>query len=143
LPWVRDPGVRRAAEELLSRLPARVTRVPTHGDYQHFNMLWSRQGLTGIVDWSGIWLGPPEIDVSHCRLNLAVLYGPAVADDFRDAYEAVAGRRVDQWVDVHRIGNYNDRWPDFIPIQVHGRAPVRRGMTARVEELLRRALNRS
>jgi aminoglycoside phosphotransferase (APT) family kinase protein len=119
-----------------------MIRVPTHGDYQHFNMLWSRERLTGIIDWSGIWLGPPEIDVCHCRLNLAVLYGADVAEQFRHAYEAEAGREVDPWHDVRALGNYNDDWPNFIPIQVHGRAVIRPGMTARVEELLRRALSR-
>jgi aminoglycoside phosphotransferase (APT) family kinase protein len=120
-----------------------VARVPTHGDYQHFNLLWSRERLTGIVDWSGIWLGPPEVDVCHCRLNLAVLYSAEVAEEFRAIYEAEAGRAVDPWHDVHRLGVYGKEWPRFIPIQVHGRAPVRRGMTARVEDLLRRALNRA
>ena len=140
--WVRDAGVRRAAEELVASAPKRIARVATHGDYQHFNMLWSRERLTGIVDWSGIWIGPPEVDVCHCRLNLAVLYSADVADQFRDAYEAEAGRRVDRWHDVHRLGVYNDQWPRFIPVQVHGRVPLRRGMTVRVEELLRRALCR-
>jgi aminoglycoside phosphotransferase (APT) family kinase protein len=140
--WVRDPGVRRAAEALVANPPARIARVPTHGDFQHFNMLWSREKLTGIVDWSGIWMGPPEVDVCHCRLNLAVLYSADVAEEFRLAYEAVAGRTVDVWHDVHRLGVYNRGWQRFIPIQVHGRAAVRRGMTARVEELLRRTLDR-
>ncbi len=140
--WVRDPGVRRAAEELVAKPPDRIARVATHGDYQHFNMLWSRGRLSGVLDWSGIWIGPPEVDACHCRLNLAVLYSPDVADQFRDAYETEAGRRVDPWHDVHRLGVYNDDWRRFIPIQVHGRAAVRRGMTARVEELLRRTLSR-
>jgi aminoglycoside phosphotransferase (APT) family kinase protein len=140
--WVRDPGLRRAAEDLVATPPARIARVATHGDYQHFNMLWSRGRMSGIVDWSGIWNGPPEVDVCHGRLNLAVLYGADVADEFRDIYEAEAGRRVDSWHDVHRLGVYSDDWPRFIPIQVHRRASVRRGMTARVEQLLRRALSR-
>lgn len=140
--WVRDAGLRAAAEELIATPPRRVARVPSHSDYQHFNMLWSRGRMTGLVDWSGIWLGPPEIDVCHCRLNLAVLYSVDIAERFRVRYESVSGRRVDPWHDVHRIGVYNRGWPGFIPKQVAGRAPIPPRMTHRIEQLLRVALAR-
>lgn len=138
--WVRDPAMRTAAEALVAKPPEAHNAVPTHGDFQHFNMLWSRGKLTGLLDWSGIWMGPPEIDVSHCRLNLAVLYSVEVAEQFRTIYESVAGRAVDPWHDVYRLGNYSERWPGFIPTQVHGRAPIPPRMTDRVEQLLRVSL---
>lgn len=138
--WVRDAGLRRAAEGLLAMPPPPVALVPCHGDYQHFNLLWSRGRLTGIVDWNGIWLAPPELDVSHCRLNLAVLYGYDAAEAFRRHYESHAGRVVNQWWDVSGIGSFGTEWPSFIPRQVAGRAPLLPGMLARVEELLRRAM---
>jgi hypothetical protein len=114
-----------------------------HGDFQHFNLLWSRGRLTGVVDWGSAASGPPDMDAGHCRLNLAVLFGADWAERFRLAYEAVAGRRVDPWWDLYALASYNDSWPQFIPVQVDGRAPVEvAGMTGRVEELLHLTLRR-
>jgi aminoglycoside phosphotransferase (APT) family kinase protein len=114
-----------------------------HRDFQHFNFLWRRGRLTGAVDWGMAATGPPDLDVGHCRLNLAVLFGADVAERFRLAYEAEAGRSTDPWWDLHSIAVYGDAWPGFIPIQVAGRAPVdTAGMTARVEDLLAATLRR-
>jgi aminoglycoside phosphotransferase (APT) family kinase protein len=123
-------------------------RAPTrtcflHRDYQHFNMLWSRERLTGVVDWSEACIGPPEVDVGHCRLNLTVLFSADVADRFRAMYEAESGHRVDAWWDVHALLSYGPSWKKFLPLQIDGRAPLDvEGMTGRMEELLGRALRR-
>ena len=115
-----------------------------HRDYQHFNLLWSRERLTGVVDWIEASLGPPEIDVGHCRLNLAVLFSADIAERFRALYEAEAGRVLDPWWDVHALLSYGDAWKRFLPIQIDGRAPLDTGgMTSRVEDLLERALVRA
>jgi aminoglycoside phosphotransferase (APT) family kinase protein len=42
-------------------------RAPTrscflHRDYQHFNMPWARERLTGVVDWSEACIGPSEVE---------------------------------------------------------------------------------
>jgi Ser/Thr protein kinase RdoA (MazF antagonist) len=126
------------------RQPApRSARGFIHRDFQHFNILWRRGRLTGIVDWGMASTGPLDVDVGHCRLNLAVLFGADRAERFRRAYEAEAGRAVDPWWDLHALASYNDSWPQFIPIQVAGRAPVdTAGMTARVEDLLAATLRR-
>ena len=114
-----------------------------HRDFQHFNLLWSRGRLTGVVDWGNAASGPPDIDTGHCRLNLAVLFGAEWAERFRIAYEARAGRRVDPWWDLYALASYNDSWQEFIPIQVNGRARVdAAGMTGRVEELIDATLRR-
>jgi aminoglycoside phosphotransferase (APT) family kinase protein len=114
-----------------------------HRDFQHFNFLWRRGQLTGVVDWGMASTGPPDADIGHCRLNLAVLFGADVAERFRLAYEAESGRAVDPWWDLHAIASYGDAWPRFIPVQVAGRAPVDTdGMTARVEDLLEAILRR-
>ncbi len=139
----RRPDVWMAAKRVLEtdRPPGKAVFV--HGDYQHFNILWSRGRLSALVDWSSSRLAPPDVDVGHCRLNLAVLYSAEIAERFRHAYEAEAGRRVEPWWDIHQLTAYNETWRDFIPVQVAGRAPVDvRGMTDRVEELLALALAR-
>ncbi|HEX3266100.1 MAG TPA: aminoglycoside phosphotransferase family protein [Candidatus Limnocylindrales bacterium] len=139
----RRPEVWAAAKRAITAGPPSGERVFVHGDYQHFNMLWARGRLAAIVDWSGSRIGSPDLDVGHCRLNLAVLFDADAAEQFRRAYEAEAGRAVDPWWDVHQLLAYDDTWQDFIPVQVAGRAPVAiTGMTARVEELLALALGR-
>lgn len=96
-----------------------------------------------MVDWGSASAGPPAIDVGHCRLNLAVLFGAAWAEHLRLAYRAETGREVDPWWDLHALASYGDAWRRFIPRQVGGRASVDiDGMTARVEEVMRGTLRR-
>jgi aminoglycoside phosphotransferase (APT) family kinase protein len=62
-----------------------------HRDYHPGNVLWSRGRLSGITDWVNASRGPAGIDVGHCRLNLATLFGVDVAGRFLDAYQALDG----------------------------------------------------
>lgn len=123
-------------------------RAPTrtcflHRDYQHFNLLWSRERLTGVVDWIEACVGPAEVDVGHCRLNLTVLFSADVADRFRAIYEIESGHSVDAWWDVQALLSYGPSWKQFLPIQIDGRAPLDvEGMTGRMEEVLEGALRR-
>lgn len=139
----RSPEVWAAAAALVATDPPECESVFTHGDYQHFNVLWSRGRLSALVDWSWSRVAPRDIDVGHCRLNLAVLFSVDVAERFRLVYESEAGRRVEPWWDVHQLLSYGDDWRSFIRVQVAGRAPLDvRGMTGRVEELLAIVLKR-
>src|SRR5215207_9828717 len=82
---------------------------------------WSPDRLTGVVDWIEACVGPPEIDVGHCRLNLTVLFSADVADRFREMYQAESGHSLDAWWDIHALLSYGavlerlppdpDRWP--------------------------------
>lgn len=144
-PWTDRPDAWRAAIEVyLSRLePADPFFM--HSDYQHFNLLWHRGSISGVLDWVWSWNGPCEIDVGHCALNLAVLFSAGWADRFRLAYEAESGRRCDPRWEIASLMSYvvNPEWPRFIPKQVAGRAPVDvEGMNARVDELLEATLRR-
>lgn len=137
------PDVWAAAKEVVASEPPRCEPVHTHGDFQHFNVLWKRGLLSALVDWSASRMAPPDVDVGHCRLNLAVLFSAEVAERFRLMYESEAGRQVEPWWDVHQLLAYGDDWPAFIPVQVAGRAPLDvRGMTGRVEKLLAGGLAR-
>ncbi len=44
-----------------------------------------------MVDWAVASFGRPEVDVGHCRTNLALLASPQAADDFRSAWLAASG----------------------------------------------------
>ncbi|HEX5214474.1 MAG TPA: aminoglycoside phosphotransferase family protein [Vicinamibacterales bacterium] len=125
--------------------PRTATRTGfIHRDYQHFNLLWSRERLTGVVDWGGARVGPPDVDVGHCRLNLTLLFSAQVAERFRELYEAASGRAVDPYWDVHALLSYGPDWKHFLPLQIAGRAPLEvEGMTRRMEEVLTLALRRT
>jgi aminoglycoside phosphotransferase (APT) family kinase protein len=131
------PAVWEAAFGILrQQAPEPATRF-IHRDFQHFNLLWRRGRLTGVVDWTRSCTGPADFDAGHCRLNLAVLFGADWAERLRLAYEAEAGRAIDPWWDLYAVTAYSDEWRRFIPVQVAGRAPVDvDGMTGRVERLL-------
>jgi aminoglycoside phosphotransferase (APT) family kinase protein len=122
-PWSRHPDRWSAAIDVVRREGPAVARTFVHGDYQHFNLLWSRGRLTGIVDWRTAHWWPPEIDVGHCRLNLAILYGADVAEDFRRRYEAASGRPLDPWWDLRETVGYLPSWAPGITDQVAGRIP--------------------
>lgn len=143
-PWASRPGHWHAAADVLrGAAPAYDVRF-MHGDYQHFNLLWRRGRLTGVVDWTGAFRGPADIDVGHCRLNLAVLYSAERAAEFLASYEADAGRRVDPYWDIlcATAPAFSD-WATFIPIQVGRRARFdSAGIHRRVEDLLAAALRR-
>ena len=133
----------REAIALISEERPPVRTCFLHHDYQHFNMLWSQEQLTGVLDWVDASTGPPEIDVGHCRLNLTVLFSADVAERFRAMYEAESGHTLDAWWDIHALLSYGPSWKRFLPIQIDGRAPLDvDGMTGRMEEVLERALRR-
>jgi aminoglycoside phosphotransferase (APT) family kinase protein len=141
--WAIRPELWEEAMAVIDGPPPALEPGFLHGDYQHFNMVWSRERLTGVLDWPSGSVGPQDADLGHCRLNLAVLYSADWADRFRLAYESEAGRTVEPWWDLFEILQYSPDWEQFIPIQVAGRAAVdAQGMTGRVEELIRSILRR-
>jgi aminoglycoside phosphotransferase (APT) family kinase protein len=80
--WSRRPDIwHRACEIVRHPVPA-YRGVLCHRDFHPGNVLWHHGRVTGVVDWSHACLGPAAADVAHCRLNLAVLFGLDVADEF-------------------------------------------------------------
>ena len=75
--------------------------VLLHRDYHPVNLLWGQARVSGVVDWINACMGPPGVDVAHCRLNLALMYGMAAADAYLAAYQHHApGYRHDFYWDV-------------------------------------------
>jgi aminoglycoside phosphotransferase (APT) family kinase protein len=143
LPDASRPEIWREAIAVVAedRRPTHTCFI--HRDYQHFNLLWSRERLTGVIDWVEASIGPPEVDVGHCRLNLTLLFSADVAERFREIYEAEAGRKLDPWWDVHALLSFGPGWKNFLPFQIDGRAPLEiDGMTSRMEDVLERTLRR-
>lgn len=142
-PDASRPDIWKEAFGLVAQAHAPARTCFIHRDYQHFNLLWTRERLTGVVDWANACTGPPEVDVGHCRLNLTLLFSADVAERFREMYEAEVGRAIDPWWDVHALVSYGPDWGNFLPLQIDGRAPFDvSGMTRRMEEVLERTLRR-
>ena len=88
--WTRRPGVwERVIERLQGTPPASASHF-VHRDYHPGNLLWSQGHVTGVLDFPNSSHGPAAVDLGHCRLNLAQLHGPDVADRFLEVYESVA-----------------------------------------------------
>jgi aminoglycoside phosphotransferase (APT) family kinase protein len=143
-PWTSRPADWRVAGSVVRGTPPAHEIRFAHGDYQHFNLLWRRGRLTGIVDWANAFRGPADVDVAHCRLNLAVLYSADLAAAFLAAYEAEVGRRIDPYWDLRSATSpARHDWEAFIPTQVGGRTPFDpAAMRRRVDDHLAAALRR-
>jgi aminoglycoside phosphotransferase (APT) family kinase protein len=66
--------------------------VLVHRDFHPGNVLWSGSEVSAVIDWSSASVGAPEVDVAHCRVNLAVALGVDVADRFLAIYRDRSGR---------------------------------------------------
>ncbi len=141
LDWLADGGLRDAARDAASG-PLVEEKVLTHGDYQHFNVLWCDGRLSGVVDWPHAGTGNRGSDVGHCRLNLAVLFGPGAAADYLATYESTAGVAVDRRADLRSLLCFDLEWQHFIPRQVAGRTRLDvAGMPGRVAAAVVDTLN--
>lgn len=75
-----------------------------HRDFHPGNVLWRQGSVSGVVDWVHACVGPPAVDVAHCRLNLVVRLdlGRGCADALRD--EAIQlGATWDPWFDIAEV----------------------------------------
>ena len=141
--WAERPDLWDEAFRLHAATSPPADVCVVHRDFQHFNVLWSRGRVSGVVDWVWASQGSPDVDVAHERLNLALLHSVEVAERFRLVYEAEAGRTVDPWWDLNELVSYLPGWGHYLATQVNGAMPVdERGMHARVEALLAAVLAR-
>lgn len=91
--WTRHPRAWSRALEAYATPAPSSRRVFLHRDFHPGNVLWSDGAVSGLVDWAGACAGPPEVDVAHCRFNLAVHAGdPAAADRFLALWQSMTGR---------------------------------------------------
>ncbi|AIY04144.1 hypothetical protein Plano_0179 [Planococcus sp. PAMC 21323] len=88
-----------------------------HRDFHPANVLWENRQVSAIVDWVNACRGPAGIDVGHCRVNLAQMYGISVANDFLAAYERYAGSNFtyDPYWDLVSLTDILDGSPTVYP----------------------------
>lgn len=115
--------------EARSRWPEIVgsPEVLSHGDYWSGNVVWRDGNLIGIVDWPSGARGPAGFDLGWCRLDLVLLFGEQIADEFLAAYEAETGRTVadprlwDIWAAARSEDSVGSWGPNYQPL---GRADL-------------------
>jgi aminoglycoside phosphotransferase (APT) family kinase protein len=88
-PWTAAPQLWEQAIDLIQGPKPEARAVFIHRDYHPLNVLWREGAVNGVVDWINACRGPAAVDVSYCRINLALMFGPATADQFLAAYQAV------------------------------------------------------
>lgn len=86
LRWQRGIDLWLASRPLLAQQPATFV----HRDYHPTNVLFQAGRVRAVVDWINACRGPAGIDVAHCRVNLVLMAGPALADGFLRAYRRFA-----------------------------------------------------
>ncbi|SEQ72727.1 Phosphotransferase enzyme family protein [Virgibacillus subterraneus] len=89
--WSKEPKTWGSAINILTGPRPKTTDCFIHRDYHPANVLWDEGLVSGVVDWVNGCRGPRGVDVGHCRVNLAMLYGVETADGFLKAYQQQAG----------------------------------------------------
>lgn len=89
--WTKKPARWQTAFDQLHAETPSFRETFIHRDFHPTNVLWLDGEVSGVVDWPNACRGPAGIDVGHCRVNLALLYGMEIADLFLAAYEKHAG----------------------------------------------------
>lgn len=107
--WSNDPESWKAAFGIVQGPRPESRPCFVHRDYHPTNILWLGNEVSGIVDWVNSCCGPAGIDVGHCRLNLAMLYGVSTADAFLWAYQRHVGSKT---------FNYEPYWDILALIEV-------------------------
>ena len=99
-PWLRDPSIWDRAVAAFHAPPTDNAKVFINRDYHPGNVLFRRGRVSGVVDWQAAAIGPPSVDVSHCRGNLIGRFGLEVADRFTKVWQDVSGERYHPWAEA-------------------------------------------
>jgi aminoglycoside phosphotransferase (APT) family kinase protein len=114
--WTKRPHLWERAIELVRGVEPDARQVFIHRDYHPTNVLWTQGSVSGVVDWINACRGPAGVDVAHCRTNLALLFGPAVADEFLETYcKIAAGFEYHPYWDVDGLLDMSLPTPEFYP----------------------------
>lgn len=112
--WARHPGMWERAVEIFHEPAPTGPEVFIHRDFHPGNVLWRRGNVTGVVDWQSAGIGPPAVDVGHCRCNL-LPYGRDVVDRFTAIWEEMTGLTYHPYGDIVAIIGFLDALRDDPP----------------------------
>lgn len=141
-----DPLTAAAASAVGERLSSlSPERVFVHGDFHPGNVLWHRGHISGVVDWSAARLDARWSELAYCRTDVCLLLGPDVADRLGDAYSDIVGDTSDELAVYDLLWVFNMRHHAEVALDAYraqGHAPNLRSSLSRLDEQLRRALER-
>jgi aminoglycoside phosphotransferase (APT) family kinase protein len=108
--WRAEKPSDPLAVDMLAVLDAKLAGIDfsnpalVHDDFWSGNTVAYRGRIIGIIDWTTAEVGDPRTDVSECRIDMVLSHGIEVADRFREDYERMAGRRLDDlwYLDLYR-----------------------------------------
>jgi hypothetical protein len=83
-------------------------------------------------------MGPPGVDVAHCRLNLTLMYGVSAADAFLDAYcQSVGSYRHERYWDLDAALSWLPEPTSYPPWQEFGLGRISTALlTERIQAFL-------
>lgn len=97
--WATNRLVWERAIEIFHGPVLETERCFVHRDFHPGNVLWQRGRVSGVVDWASACLGPPSVDIGHCRANF-LGYAPDLADLYTQRAEHATGRSFHRWADI-------------------------------------------
>lgn len=97
--WAAHRPVWERAVEIFQGPVLDTERCFVHRDFHPGNVVWRRGLVSGVVDWASACLGPPSVDIGHCRANL-LGYAPELADIYTQYAEGTTGRPFHPWADI-------------------------------------------
>jgi len=106
-PWAERPAVWERALEIAGGPTPDLPRVLVHRDFHPGNVLWRRGAVSGVVDWQVTSVGPGDVDVGHCRVNLLTRSSEAAAR-FTAHWEELTGSTYHPWADVVTVVGFLD-----------------------------------
>lgn len=98
-PWATSRPVWERAVEIFHGPVLDTERCFVHRDFHPGNVLWDRGRVSGVVDWASACVGPPSVDIGHCRANL-LGYEPELAETYTREAERTTGRPFHPWADI-------------------------------------------
>lgn len=138
--WTARPAVWARAIAITDEAMPAAPRVLCHRDFHPGNVLWARGRVSGVVDWTHACRGPAAAAVAHCRLNLAFLFDPDVADEFTRRYGPVDHL---EWFDLAEMISITDPARELWRYHDAGRTDLTAAQVCeRLDEFVERAVRR-
>ncbi|SFC11673.1 Ser/Thr protein kinase RdoA involved in Cpx stress response, MazF antagonist [Alkalibacterium subtropicum] len=105
--WSSQPQLWRKAFSHVKNTPQPESeKIFIHRDFHPTNVLFKGTTVNGVIDWPNACMGPREVDVAHCRWNLAMLEGVDAADAFLIQYLKHSGiKKYDHYWDLEALLN--------------------------------------
>jgi len=141
--WAEDLGAWHALHDRVRAGAPKTREGFVHRDYHPGNVLWEGGTVSGVVDWVNACIGPLEVDVAHCRPNLAVTHGIEAADAFDSAYRRRTGTPpADPYWDAAALAGSSDGFEGMLAFRAFGLALTEELITARLNAFARAAARR-